>query len=436
MEIINLLHKYEYADLRIENKKSVNIKINDEEINAISGQTIGVSVRVLKNGSWGLASSNNISKIPDLLKQADKLATISKGTVVLPEPKICKKHVTPRSKNNYSLEELIRNAKEASAEMKSEKTKNRIVNLSEYSTNKQFFSSAGSEIMEDQRHIYLSASVVVKEGNSIQKAGERKASTKDYSGFNFSEIGRTAVEKANRLLTAAPPPKGVYTVILDPELTGVFSHEALGHASEADSVIERESILADKFNKKIGNDCVTIVDDPTANDFGFYTYDDEGTKAKRTTIVEKGNLVSYLNSLETSKRLELEPNGHARAENYSAFPVVRMSNTYFQKGDSSIDDVLDIKSGYYLKGMKGGSVDIFSGGFMFKAEEAYLIEDGELKTLIRDTTLAGNLTESLFNIESVGKDFGTSPGICGKFGQSVPVSDGGPHIRVKGIKLG
>jgi TldD protein len=73
---------------------------------------------------------------------------------------------------------------------------------------------------------------------------------------------------------------------------------------------------------------------------------------------------------------------------------------------------------------------------MFKADEAYEIKNGELGRILRDTAISGNILETLKNVESVGKDFGTSPGFCGKFGQSVPVSDGGPHIRIKDVKIG
>ena len=73
-------------------------------------------------------------------------------------------------------------------------------------------------------------------------------------------------------------------------MTGVFSHEALGHASEADGVIDRESILVEKLNKKIGNENVNITDDPTANDFGYYAYDDEGVKAQKLPLLKTAYL--------------------------------------------------------------------------------------------------------------------------------------------------
>lgn len=219
-------------------------------------------------------------------------------------------------------------------------------------------------------------------------------------------------------------------------MTGVLSHEAVGHACEADSVVDGESILKGRVGERIGNGLVTIVDDPLADDFGRYHFDDEGVEAKAATLVEGGVLRGFINSRETAEALGHPRNGHARAEDYGEVPVVRMSNTYFQRGRSSVEEVFGIRSGIYLKGMKGGSVDIFSGGFMFKAEEAYGIQNGEKGALMRDVTITGNILRTMLDVECVGDDFGASPGICGKSSQSVPVSDGGPHIRIRNVAIG
>jgi TldD protein len=325
---------------------------------------------------------------------------------------------------------------EASKEMKSDKVSSRIISCTDASVGKEFYNSHGTEIIQETGYTYLSCTCIARDGTNIQRGSERSWSR---SGFGEVKIFQTATESkdiAIRMLNAAPPPKGRFTIILDPEMTGVFSHEAIGHACEADSVVDRESILAGRIGKKIGNGLVTIIDDPTANDFGQYSYDDEGVEARQTVLLENGVLKSYMNSMETANELGVQLNGHARAESYGVVPIVRMSNTYFQKGGSKVDEVFDIRDGVYLKGMKGGSVDIFSGGFMFKAEEAYEVRNGEKGKLMRDVTISGNILQTLLDVECVGNDFGTSPGICGKFGQEVPVSDGGPHIRIKNVTIG
>jgi TldD protein len=73
---------------------------------------------------------------------------------------------------------------------------------------------------------------------------------------------------------------------------------------------------------------------------------------------------------------------------------------------------------------------------MFKAEEAYEIKNGEIGKILRDAAISGNVLKTLNRVEEVGSDFGTSPGMCGKGGQEVPVSDGGPHLRIRNVMVG
>jgi TldD protein len=434
MEWVSLISKYKYAELRLERRFDSVIQIKDEEARQSAGSSSGISVRVLEEGSWGFASGRE-SEVDTLLSRAHKLAGLSRGRIAPKIPEASSREVSEKP-GEADAGEKIKALLEASREMKAENISSRGISCTDSSLRKEFHNSLGARIVQETGYTYLSCSAIARSGDNIQRGSERAWSR---SGFDKIDLAKTAVEakeKALRLLGASSPPKGRFTVVLDPEMTGVFSHEAVGHACEADSVIERESLLADKLGQKIGNDLVTITDDPSARDFGHYAFDDEGVEAKKAVLVEKGVLKGFMNSMESASELGTELNGHARAEDYSAVPIVRMSNTYFQKGNSTVDEVFDMESGVYLKGMKGGSVDIFSGGFMFKAEEAYEIVKGEKGKLMRDVTITGNILQTLLDVECVGNDFGTSPGICGKSSQEAPVSDGGPHIRVKNVAIG
>ena len=435
MEFSSLLSQYPYADIRIHHGTDTSIKINNNEVTVVSGNFYGMSVRVLKNGSWGFASSNMTISPELLLEKANRLASLQDGSITLQETKQDKKTIENKIKF-LSIEDKITSLFDAKKEMNGKYLIGTTISCSDTFVTKELYSSEGVELIQESSYTYLSCSGIAKSGELIQRGYETQATTHGFSALDPHTIARVADQKAEKLLTALPPVKGRFTVVLDPEMTGVFSHEALGHASEADSIVDRESILSGKLQTKIGNELVTIVDDPTADDFGFYHYDDEGVKAQKAELVTNGILMNYLNSRETSSKLQLKLNGHARAGGFDQIPIVRMSNTYFGKGKTQKSDLFDLKQGVYLKGMKRGSVDIFSGGFMFKAEEAHEIKNGELGTLLRDVTLSGNILETLNNVTLVGNDFGTSPGICGKMGQSAPVSDGGPHIQVKDMLVG
>ncbi|NYZ73995.1 TldD/PmbA family protein [Candidatus Micrarchaeota archaeon] len=435
MDYERLLSRYPYAELRIERSMESFVSIKDEEVRHSSGSVRGMSVRVLEDGSWGFASSSREDRIEELLERAQRMARLVKGKIRIAMPQAVKKHVKEKI-DPVDDDEQVKTLLEASKNMKARNITSRTIACTDAVIREEFHSSHGTEILQESGYTYLSCSCVAKSGELMQRGSDRAWSRSGFGKMDSLETAGKSRDKALRLLDAAPPPKGRFMVVFDPEMTGVFSHEAVGHACEADSVIDRESVLAGRLGQAIGNELVTIIDDPTADGFGRYVYDDEGVPAKPAVLVEKGVLKGYMNSMETAKALGLEPNGHARAGDYSEVPIVRMSNTYFQKGESKVEDVFDMKEGVYLKGMKGGSVDIFSGGFMFKAEEAYWIKGGEKGKVMRDVTITGNILQTLLDVECVGDDFGTSPGMCGKFGQEVPVSDGGPHIRVKNVAIG
>ncbi|MFQ5888120.1 MAG: TldD/PmbA family protein, partial [Candidatus Hydrothermarchaeales archaeon] len=266
----------------------------------------------------------------------------------------------------------------------------------------------------------------------VQFGSERLGGTGGMEAIADCErSARVAAEKAIRLLTADEPPSGNFDVVLDPHLTGVFIHEALGHAAEADHILQDESILKGKLGEEIASNLVTVYDDSTLDgSFGFYSYDSEGIKGEKTTLIEEGILKSYLHSRETSSRLDQKNTGNARAQSFGHQPIVRMSNTYIKPGDHDFEELFDgIKRGIYLKGSKGGEVDTARGVFQFSAEEGFLIEKGEVTRAIKDVALSGETLEILRRISALGKDFDLSIGFCGKAGQAVPVGDGGPHIR-------
>ena len=114
-----------------------------------------------------------------------------------------------------------------------------------------------------------------------------------------------------------------------------------------------------------------------------------------------------------------------------------MSNTYIKPGDSTFDELLEgMSGGIYLKGSRGGQVDTGRGVFQFNAVEAYAIENGELSNHLRDVSLSGNTLDILNNVVALGNDFKLSVGFCGKDGQTAPVGDGGPHVKVSEAIVG
>jgi len=129
----------------------------------------------------------------------------------------------------------------------------------------------------------------------------------------------------------------------------------------------------------------------------------------------------------------VERGGNARAEG-CAEPQVRMSNTFVTPGDAAPDEMLsELGDGLYLVGSRGGEVSPAEGIFHFNAEYGYLIKGGELSEMVRDVSIAGSTRDTMKTIEMVGSDLRLSAGMCGKGGQSVPVSDGSPHLLLSAL---
>jgi TldD protein len=305
---------------------------------------------------------------------------------------------------------------------------------------KVVISSDGANILTNLSRVYSSVNAVAKQADKLTSARERLGKIGGYELFQEEDgqkIMKKAAERAVNLLKAKPAPSGRFTVIVDPRLAGVFAHEAVGHGCEADLIIAGESILAGKIGKVVGSELVSIYDDSTlAGGWGSEKYDDEGVPTKKRLLIEKGVLKGYITNKEASAKLNMEPNGGARAESYAYPPIVRMSDTYIARGSQTFEELLEgIDYGVYLKASRGGQVDTAKGTFQFNAEEAGLIEKGELTTPLLDVSLSGVTLETLHNIDAVAKDFEISLGFCGK-GQTVPAGDGSPHIRIKNALVG
>src|SRR3989344_2794929 len=161
-------------------------------------------------------------------------------------------------------------------------------------------------------------------------------------------------------------------------------------------------------------------------------------KASPTDLIKKGNLINYLQSLETASIMNVEPTGNGRAQFLSSMIIPRMTTTYIENGDDKFEEMVSsIKKGYYLKGTKGGVVNTQRGEFLFNSTYGYYIENGEIKNLVKGPSLMGNIMEILPKISMVGKDLEIqNGGHCGKCGQTVAVSDGSPHIKIDSAKVG
>ena len=436
--------KVDYMDIRFGIGDNTSILMKDGNVDEINtGMSLGARIRVLKNGAWGFAHTTDLSKIDEITQTALKLSNSLKGDVSLSESDIIKDKVEVDVEiplKDISVEEKKDIMKDANDAASIDKVNSTTVSYADSEINELFLNSEGSEVQVKTSRIRMALNASATNGEIIQFSHGSIGGVKGFEvieNTDIEEFGRNVGQKAVRLLDAKPAPSGKFPVIADSELTGVLIHEALGHAVEGDLILQNDSILKDRLGTQIASDIVNIFDDASLRDgFGYYPYDVEGVKTKPNQLVKDGKLISLLNSRETSSKLGMASSGNARSI-IADQPIVRMSNTFLQPGDSKVEELFeDIDYGIYLKGSRGGQVDTGKGIFQFNAAEGYIIENGEKTTPLRDVSLSGNILETLKNIDAIGNDFKLSVGFCGKDGQTAPVGDGGPHTRIQNALVG
>jgi TldD protein len=253
-------------------------------------------------------------------------------------------------------------------------------------------------------------------------------------------IAREAARQAILQLGAVDAPAGPMEVVLGPGWPGILLHEAIGHGLEADFNRKKTSAFAGLVGQKVASELCTVVDDGTIPfRRGSLNVDDEGNPTRHTVLIENGVLQGYLQDSLSARAMGAELTGNGRRQSYDHIPMPRMTNTFMMAGESDPEDIIrSVRKGLYAVHFGGGQVDITSGKFVFNTSEAYLIEDGKITAPVKGAMLIGDGPTVLRQVTMVGNDIelDSGIGICGKEGQSVPVSVGLPTIKIREITVG
>jgi len=434
-----------YGELRYHKRDTFTVSIKDGKIDVLNnGMIEGVCARTLIDGSWGFSSTTMLEKdrIDKILKNAFSLAEASKPKkkrvvkLASLKPNV-DKYETPMKidPRKSGKEELVRLVIDVDKDVRgfSKNIVSDTVTFNVVDDDLGFLSSDGAEILQRLVRCYGSVMVIAREKGNIASAYE---SIGEESGLEvlkktpLGDVGKTAAERASKLVSAKIAPGGLSDVILENRIVGLLAHEAVGHCAEAD-LVYGGSFLANKIGKEVASRKVTLVDDGRfPGGFGTMKYDDEGVPTLRTVIIDKGVCRSFMHSRETAQHFGVSPTGNARAWTFEYDPIIRMRNTFIEAGDRSLEELAEgIKEGFILKGGLSGQAD-FNGEFMFGTQEAVKIENGEFTESLRGVTISGNAFEVLKNVDAIGEDFAMRTGMCGK--EQVNFAGiGGPHLRTK-----
>ncbi len=433
----------EFYDIRILRGSRTRIVLDNGKLEEIAQAPFqGTAVRALHGGAWGFVTTDSVTDLGEDVALAKQIARkIDRHEdLMLARVPPGKSIVVPVKKDpkNITLEEKVALLREIEDAAKVKGVSSTQAVYSEMDFTVHYSSSEGLDLEAKTTRMGFVISAVAHRNGLYQTDGEGRSGVGGLELFDREDpiaLARGVGETAVALLDAGVPRGGTYPVILDQELAGVFVHEAVGHATEGDIILEGDSCLEGMLGQKIGSELVTVKDDPSLMKNGYYPFDDEGSLAQETVLVENGILKSYLNSRETAARLGGVPR-NARAEGLDR-PVVRMSNTYIANGDWKLEEIFaEMEDGVYLAGSRGGQVSTGEGVFQFNAKRGYLVEKGEKTRLLRDVSLSGKILETLLHVRAVGNDLKFNSGRCGKAGQLVPVSDGSPHLLVAEATVG
>jgi TldD protein len=313
-----------------------------------------------------------------------------------------------------------------------------------YRENRQQVLIANSDgvLVEDER-LYLTAFVqVVASDDGVVQTGYDAVGgligMELFDAVSFESIAETAARRAIMMLSARKAPAGRMPVVLSSAAGGTMIHEAVGHGLEADLAQSGLSVYSGKRGQTIASTLITVVDDATLpGKRGSFRFDDEGSDAERTVLVDQGVLATFMYDRLTAMKDGARSTGNGRRESYKHRPIPRMTNTMIVPGRSDPADILrSTPSGLFVKKMGGGQVNTVNGDFVFEVTEGYLIENGAIGEPVRGATLIGNGPQVLMSIDRVGSDLGYSIGTCGKDGQGSPVSDAQPTLRIPEIVVG
>ncbi|MFO8110526.1 MAG: TldD/PmbA family protein [Thermoplasmata archaeon] len=437
----------DYVEFRYHSRDLKRIEVVKGDAEEVRSSTYGgIGVRVFFDGAWGFSSTSKTEEkeICTILESAESAARFSAKNKkekplglgeVIPVSGTYEADVND-SVTEYSIEDKVTLLVELDKEIRSYTDINSAKCLwNEMQDDKIMVNSLGTEVtIHDEKVEFYASAYGDSKGEKVvgmESSGVTGGWKDLFAHKSPVDMARKAVKTAQMLLKAKHPKGGKSKVILNPELVGLISHEAIGHTVEADFVLSG-SIAQGKIGEQVASELVTMVDHGIASPHaaGWTPVDDEGTPSQRTEIIKNGILTGYLCDRETGVLLNVPPKGNARAFEYSDPPIIRMTNTFIEPGDHGVSEVIEeTKEGFYLEGAMGGQADA-NAEFMFGVEKAWRIVDGELTELLRGVSISGSGFDVLKSVDAVGDnfEFKMGSGYCGK-GQMAKVDGGGPHLR-------
>jgi TldD protein len=453
----------DYCDVRYVENQEEEIRVRGRDPEKVSSKIDqGYGVRVLMKGAWGFAAGQDPEKTAaQAVKVARASALAKKEGVTLSElTPYTDSWKAPVKKDPFSVpmdEKISLLVDCGKVLLEYEGVKVAQASMRIRSQEKWFFSSEGAKIHQSMTFCGAGIAATVVKGGDMQKRSYPTSFDGDFSqqGYEFVEAlnlhghCEETAEEAIQLADAEACPSGTMDIVLDSSQLALQVHESCGHPTELDRVMGFEASYAgtsfltpEKLGHyRYGSPSVTIVaDSTTPNGLGTFGYDDEGVKAGKTVLVDRGLFSGYLTSRETAYQLGEKSNGAMRATDFNFMPIIRMTNINLMPGDYRFEELLeDIREGIYMQTNRSWSIDDKRINFQFGCEIGYKIKDGELQDMVRNPSYTALTPEFWGACDAVSEDWHLW-GVpnCGKGepSQTMFVGHGAAPARFRNIQTG
>ncbi len=453
----------DWATVRYMEEDRNFICVRDDVVQPLdSSLDAGVMVTVSVDGGVGYASTSDLglSGLQDAAQKAKKWAQLDAQHGLLKKedaqaPQQSGQYLGPCEKpwSSVSLEDKVNVLRDACERTQAEHIVERMAWL--YNTNVK------SMLLWDGGEIEQNYSILVPE---IRATSNKRASTEtrsfgggrlarqggleilDQEGFNEApeRISAEAVE----LLFAPQCPEGEMDLLLAPDQMVLQIHESIGHPLELDRILGDERnyagtsfVTMDMFGEfQYGSELLNISFNPSmTNEVASYAFDDNGTPAQKEFLIKNGILLRPLGSSLSQARADLPGVANARACSWKRPPIDRMANLNLESGDNSFDElVAQVEKGVYMESNCSWSIDDSRNKFQFGCERAQLIENGELKGVVRRPNYRGISSSFWRSLKGVGNDvriLGTPNCGKGEPNQLVRVGHATPHALFSNVEV-
>jgi TldD protein len=442
--------------------------------NAISARESGVGIRVLYKGAWGFSASSDIGNINALFDKAFDNARVAAERVTFPI-RLAEKEAIQASFNSPNrvdpfsvpLADKISFLKEMDERLNKPGVNQRISELMFMKKQIVYLDSEGSEIEKNIIEVFPRIEVMGTdaqgESHSRKFSPGRMGNTRGWETLDmkvFIENAERIVKEMNEVLVAEDCPKEDRSVILLPGIMFLQTHETIGHALELDRILGYELAYAggsfvtlNDFGKlRYGSTKLTARADATLpNSPGSFGYDDDGVPARDNLLIDKGILVGAI----TGRQMVEEANARARkqifngsggADRATAFyrvPIERMTNINVDPGDDgSLDDIIkNTEKGIILDGDKSWSIGSNREQFHFATDIGWLVEDGKVTRVVKNSTYKGETVKFYNSLTAVGDKSTWEVRYvdnCGKGqpNQAMQLGHGIPVCRFDNVRIG